>query len=400
MSWFSRCSWCGGPFNSGNCRHCTNVSFGDEPVYDSNPNSYNQTPDFSNPLPHHNYKTDSRSDTGAAFQAEFAKLQQNFERFMAQQSCSYCGGPFNGGNCPSCSIVGAGNEFVHDPNPFPYDNTPDFYDQPPQHHVETYSCELCGNDSHYGYDCSPRFPLKKEKELQQREKAANLSTYTVDPSRRFNSIYDDDKESTIPLNEIISQLPSSIAITTVLLTMEPEDSLIMGDENLSTIPEKESDEFIKSSVKDLVPIPSEFKDTSDNDSESDFPFCDNFVTFSNPLFNDNDFTSTDDESLPEKDVSKSEDSYVSKLDGSDLLVTPLSKLNEDGYFDPGGTDIKEIDKRKDKTGKTEHRNGMSARKQVQGSQFSTEEKVAFDPHVPRDIIHLISCDSPLKLESE
>ncbi|GJT26838.1 hypothetical protein Tco_0907113 [Tanacetum coccineum] len=49
MSWFSRCSWCGGPFNGGNCRHCTNVSFGNEPVYDSNPNSYNQTPDISNP---------------------------------------------------------------------------------------------------------------------------------------------------------------------------------------------------------------------------------------------------------------------------------------------------------------------------------------------------------------
>ncbi|GJV92554.1 retrovirus-related pol polyprotein from transposon TNT 1-94, partial [Tanacetum coccineum] len=161
---FSRCSWCGGPFNRGNCQHCTNVSFRDEPVYDSNPNSYNQTPDFSNPLPHHNYETDSRSDTGAAFQAEFIKLQQNFERFMAQQSCSYCGGPFNSKNCPSCSIVGVGNELLHDPNPFSYDNTPDFYDQPPQHHVETYSCELCGNDSHYGYDFPPRFPLVYEQE--------------------------------------------------------------------------------------------------------------------------------------------------------------------------------------------------------------------------------------------
>ncbi|GKG56298.1 hypothetical protein Tco_0577373, partial [Tanacetum coccineum] len=41
----------------------------------------------------------------------------------------------------------------------------------------------------------------------------------------------------------------------------------MGDEHLSTIPEKESDEFIKSSVEDLVPIPSEFEDTSDSDKE-------------------------------------------------------------------------------------------------------------------------------------
>nr|GEV93299.1 hypothetical protein [Tanacetum cinerariifolium] len=124
-----RCSWCGGPFNGGNCLHCTNVSFGDEPVYDSNLNSYNQTSNFSNPPLYHNYMIYLRSDTGAAFQAEFAKLQQNFEQFMDQQSCSYYGGPFNGGNCPSCSIVGAGNEFVHDPNPFPYNNRPDFYDQ-------------------------------------------------------------------------------------------------------------------------------------------------------------------------------------------------------------------------------------------------------------------------------
>ncbi|GJU55872.1 hypothetical protein Tco_1229586 [Tanacetum coccineum] len=70
--------------------------------------------------------------------------------------------------------------------------------------------------------------------------------------------------------------------------MEPEDSLIMGDENLSTIPEKESDEFIKSSVDDLVPIPSESEDTSDSDKECDLPFCDNFVIFSNPLFDAND----------------------------------------------------------------------------------------------------------------
>ncbi|GKC26851.1 hypothetical protein Tco_1034145 [Tanacetum coccineum] len=93
---------------------------------------------------------------------------------------------------------------------------------------------------------------KKEKELRQREQAANVSTYTPEPSRRFNFIYDDDEESTIPLNEIISQLP---LIITILPTMEPEDSLIMGDEDLRTIPEKESDEFIKSSVEDLVPIP-------------------------------------------------------------------------------------------------------------------------------------------------
>ncbi|GKC84797.1 hypothetical protein Tco_1140514 [Tanacetum coccineum] len=52
--------------------------------------------------------------------------------------------------------------------------------------------------------------INKKKELRQLEQAANVSTHTPEPSRCFNSIYyddDDDEESTIPLNEIISQLP-------------------------------------------------------------------------------------------------------------------------------------------------------------------------------------------------
>ncbi|GKD64389.1 hypothetical protein Tco_1306497 [Tanacetum coccineum] len=78
--------------------------------------------------------------------------------------CSWCGGPFNGGNCPGCSSVGSGNEFVYDPNPYSYNETPDFSYPPPQPQFETYSCELCGNDSHYGFDCPPRFPLVHEQE--------------------------------------------------------------------------------------------------------------------------------------------------------------------------------------------------------------------------------------------
>ncbi|GKG49687.1 hypothetical protein Tco_0518461, partial [Tanacetum coccineum] len=85
-------------------------------------------------------------------------------------------------------------------------------------------------------------------------------------------------------------------------TMEPDDSLIMRNEDLSTILKKESNEFIKSSVEDLVPIPSESEDTSASDSECHLPSCNDFspinvseekfVTFSNPLFDSNDdFTS-------------------------------------------------------------------------------------------------------------
>ncbi|GJV71893.1 hypothetical protein Tco_1491888 [Tanacetum coccineum] len=119
--------------------------------------------------------------------------------------------------------------------------------------------------------------INKKKELQHLEQVANLSTY---PSQRFKSFcyYDDDdydyEKSTIPLNAIDSQIPPSNAITPVLPTIEPEDSLSMGDEHLSTIPEKESDKVIKSSVENLVPIPSESKDLTDYESECDMPVCD------------------------------------------------------------------------------------------------------------------------------
>ncbi|GJY85674.1 hypothetical protein Tco_0499700 [Tanacetum coccineum] len=221
----------------------------------------------------------------------------------------------------------------------------------------------------------------------QRKQAANISNYTPEPSRRYNyEDDDDDEEYLIPLNKM-PQILWSIALAPVSSIMEPKDSLIMGDENLSTIPEKESNEFIKSSVEDLVPIPSESEDTSGSDSECDLSSCDDFspinipegksVTFSNSLYNSNDdFTSSDDESLSGEDVPKdnvkiysnplfefndeyissdvnplfdevledieSEDSYVSKLDEPDLLVTPLFAFNEDECFDPGD-DIDEID---------------------------------------------------------
>nr|GEX90807.1 hypothetical protein [Tanacetum cinerariifolium] len=77
----------------------------------------------------------------------------------------------------------------------------------------------------------------------------------------------------------------------------------MGDEHLDTIPETESGEFIKFSVENLVLNPSEFEDLSD--SGCDVPACDDFTTFSNILFDaDYYFSSSDDESFSDEDISK------------------------------------------------------------------------------------------------
>ncbi|GKF83598.1 hypothetical protein Tco_0248496, partial [Tanacetum coccineum] len=88
----------------------------------------------------------------------------------------------------------------------------------------------------------------------------------------------------------------------------------MGDEHLSTIPDTESDEVIKSSVEDLAPIPSESEGISDD--TCDVYFCDNyppldvlnnhFKIFSN--FND-DCTSSDDDSFENIDYVEASPPY-------------------------------------------------------------------------------------------
>nr|GEU87703.1 hypothetical protein [Tanacetum cinerariifolium] len=55
----------------------------------------------------------------------------------------------------------------------------------------------------------------------------------------------------------------TIAITPVLSTEEPDNSLSMGDEHLDTISATKSDEVIKSSVEDLISIPSESEGITD-----------------------------------------------------------------------------------------------------------------------------------------
>nr|GEW57525.1 hypothetical protein [Tanacetum cinerariifolium] len=94
---------------------------------------------------------------------------------------------------------------------------------------------------------------------QQKDQVVNLDSYSPKPLQyqKIPICYDDDndEESSTPLRDIIIfELPLCIAITPVLSTKETKDSH-HGDEHLDTILERESDELIKSSVENLVPIP-------------------------------------------------------------------------------------------------------------------------------------------------
>nr|GEW72271.1 hypothetical protein [Tanacetum cinerariifolium] len=164
------------------------------------------------------------------------------------------------------------------------------------------TCKSCGKGAHIGYNCPPKVPKlpvidqtpleesmknlriafqawskniqqkKKEEEKQIAEEQAAKARYLKTPI-----CYDNNENYTI-----------------AIIPKEPDNSLSMGDEHLDTIPAMESDEFIKSSVENLVPNSSE----SEGEHECDVPACNAFTTFSNLLFD------ADNESFSDVDILK------------------------------------------------------------------------------------------------
>nr|GEZ71068.1 hypothetical protein [Tanacetum cinerariifolium] len=89
-------------------------------------------------------------------------------------------------------------------------------------------------------------------------------------------------------------------------SFEPDNSLSMGDEHLDTILATESDEVIKSSVENLVPIPSESKGTPDTmcdvhlvNNPTRLEAKDHFEIIIN---SNNDYSSSDDDYLYNENI--------------------------------------------------------------------------------------------------
>ncbi|GKF26330.1 hypothetical protein Tco_0082224 [Tanacetum coccineum] len=90
--------------------------------------------------------------------AKLSRALNQLERQLlsGQYHCSCCWGPRNGRNCPGCRIIGTGNGFVYDQNPYSYNETSNFFNQPPQHQIETCSCEYYGGSPYPGFDYQTR----------------------------------------------------------------------------------------------------------------------------------------------------------------------------------------------------------------------------------------------------
>nr|GEY38620.1 hypothetical protein [Tanacetum cinerariifolium] len=155
--------------------------------------------------------------------------------------------------------------------------------------------------------------IRKKEKLQQLEQWANLST---SPLKRFNSFcYDDDDED------------YTLAVTPSFPIEEPDNSLSIGDEHVDTIPATESDKFIKSSVENLIPIPSEPEGIPEH--MCDVPFHDNSppLDVSKDQFEDF-FESNDEFSLPDDDFFSIDNiDYVeASPPGSELVSSEVMEI--------------------------------------------------------------------------
>ncbi|GJY83571.1 hypothetical protein Tco_0496947 [Tanacetum coccineum] len=154
--------------------------------------------------------------------------------------------------------------------------------------------------------------LRKFSRIPFGEMPKELSEFINSPSWNYPTFYNDDDEYTV-----IYRKPK--AITPDLPIEEPDNSLSMGDEHLNTIPETE-----KSSVKNLVSIPSEFKGISED--ICDMPSCDHFDAecglINSLLSRDISITSPKNDFLPEE--------FAGELD----LIDPiLPRIDEDDFDD-------------------------------------------------------------------
>ncbi|GJR51073.1 hypothetical protein Tco_1401594 [Tanacetum coccineum] len=237
---------------------------------------------------------------------------QDFHDFQQQYlCCENCGGPHETFQCQPMN-----EDYYHEQNSC-YDSNSFGFDQfqPPQytfnHPIFNAQNELLNSQNKIMEqmtsicDMVGQIVQKKEEEKQIAEEQAAKARYWKIPICYDD---DDDEESSIPLKDIItSGLPMCVAVTPVLSTEEPVDSLIIEDGHLDAIPATESDEVIKSSVENLVPTPSESEGIPNK--MCDVPLCNNptpleaFKEHSEIVvdFND-DSTSSDDDSPYGEDI--------------------------------------------------------------------------------------------------
>nr|GEY44160.1 hypothetical protein [Tanacetum cinerariifolium] len=150
-----------------------------------------------------------------------------------------------------------------------------------------------------------------------------LAKYINTPDWNRRAFYNDDDDDDVDY---------TIAITPVLSTEKLDNSLSMGEEHLDTIPATKSDEVIKSSVEDLVPIPSESEGIPDTmcdvhlvNNPTPLEAKDHFKIFIN---SNDDYSSKVAEIVIPKDKEIKDGNLREKLLNMNLLIVKIEALKD------------------------------------------------------------------------
>nr|GEW46238.1 hypothetical protein [Tanacetum cinerariifolium] len=210
------------------------------------------------------------------------------------------------------------------------------------------TCEFCRKGAHYGYNCPPKVPVvsnpepchnQNVDELPQTLTNFHLTCYSRDEdSFVLDSTSNIVHDSPNDFNPHLQPPTYSYAFYGNAAYYGHDCPLQYGDEHLDTISETESDELIKSSVEDLVPIPRESEGIPDN--MCDVPFHDNSppLDISKDQFEDfsdsnDDSTSINDDSFSIDDIEYVEasppDSKIVSLEVMEIVIPEKGGIDAD-----------------------------------------------------------------------
>nr|GEU59612.1 hypothetical protein [Tanacetum cinerariifolium] len=300
---------------------------------------------------------------------------QNFQIFQQYPCCTRCGGPYETCQCDQlifdepyyenyrgphmnfqCQPM---NQNHYKPNPC-YDSNSFGFDQfqPPQFPVnhqpiykKTYAELLAEeheaniNTQPFQYSIVPQPPQEEMSVEFLQEKRNQINSDVLELFQRLhNDVHNIREELAVYINTPNWDRPTicyddddedyAIAVTPSLSTEEPDNSLSMGDEHRDIVLATKSNKFIKSSVENLVPIPSESEGIPDN--MCDMPFHDNSPPLDVLKDQFEDFSDSNDESTSNDDDSFSIDNieYVEASPPNSELVS--SEVMEIVNPDVGG----------------------------------------------------------------
>nr|GEY41728.1 hypothetical protein [Tanacetum cinerariifolium] len=351
---FSPCRWCtcercGIDLVNGFCPLCNSRN---SCAYDPNPNSFDCPPDsYHPPYPtHETYSDDSCGidshlgyDCPPQFPLNYEPEPgyiQNYNSYphdspsFPQQClcCDNCGGLHETFQCQPMNQNSYNSNFLVSTNPKPRSFSS--FIRPLKKQVSKFFMirktvfkikDALGTKQYKSEDIQELFRqlLNDVQNIHE-----ELAEYINTPGWNRPAFYDDDDDDDVDY---------TIAITPVLSTEEPVDSLSMGDKHLDTILAMESAEVIKSSVEDLVPIPSEFEGIPDT-------MCDvHLVNNPTPLeakdhfeivINSNDdISSSDDDSLYNDNIKYVEasphDSELVSLEVAEIVIPEVKEIEDD-----------------------------------------------------------------------